>query len=66
MKNPLNNQCKPNEHYGATEAARILGVTRPTIYRYLMLGYIKPALFSRKNSIRIKGSELIRYYNSIS
>lgn len=65
MENPLNNNCKPNEHYGTTEAARLLGVTKPTIYRYISLGFIRPSLHSRKNTLRVKGSELIKYYNSI-
>lgn len=66
MENPLNNNCKPNEHYGAVEAARMLGVTKPTIYNYVKCGIIRPSLHTRKKTLRIKGSELIKYYNSIS
>jgi excisionase family DNA binding protein len=66
MENPLNNNCKPNEHYGVVQAARLLGVTKPTLYRYVKAGDIKPCLHTKKNSLRIKGSELIKYYNSIS
>lgn len=66
MENPLNNNCKPNEHYGAVEAARMLGVTKPSIYNYIKLGFIRPSLHTKKKTIRIKGSELIKYYNSIS
>lgn len=66
MENPLNNGCKPNEHYGVTETARLLGVTRPTIYQYIKLGYLRVRLHKMKQSQRIQGTDIIKFYNSIS
>lgn len=65
MENPLNNGCKPNEHYGISKAAQLLGVTRPTIYRYIKLGDIKVHLHKKLQSIRIMGTDIIKFYNSI-
>jgi predicted site-specific integrase-resolvase len=66
MENPLNNGCKPNEHYGISKAAALLGVTRPTIYRYIKLGYIRLMWHKNLDTKRIKGTEIIGFYNRIS
>lgn len=66
MENPLNNGCRPNEHYGVSETARLLGVTRPTIYQYIKLGYLRVRLHKLKQSQRIQGTDIIKFYNSIS
>lgn len=66
MENPLNNGCKPNEHYGISKAAQLLGVTRPTIYRYIKLGDLKVHLHKKLQSQRIMGTDIIKFYNSIS
>ena len=66
MENPLNNGCKPNEHYGVSKAALLLGVTRPTIYRYIKLGYIKLSWHKALMANRIKGTEIIGFYNKLS
>jgi predicted site-specific integrase-resolvase len=66
MENPLNNNCKPNEHYSKSESALILGISRPTLDKYIRLGIIKVNLHKISHKVRIKGTELIKYYNSIS
>lgn len=65
MENPLNNGCKPNEHYGVSESAKLLGVTRPTIYKYIRSGDLKVRLHKRLQTMRIMGTDIIRFYNSI-
>ena len=66
MENPLNNNCKPNEHYNKSESALILGISRPTLDKYIKQGDIKITLHRVSKKVRIKGTELIKYYNSIS
>ena len=66
MENPLNNGCKPNEHYSKSQASALLGISRPTLNTYIKLGRIKISLHRISHDIRIKGTELIKYYNSIS
>ena len=66
MQNPMNNGCKPNEHYTKTMAARMLGVSRPTLDNYIQKGWIRMIMHRATHALRIKGTELIRYYNSIS
>jgi predicted site-specific integrase-resolvase len=66
MQNPLNNGCKPNEHYSKSQASTLLGISRPTLDAYIRQGKIKICLHRVSDSLRIKGTELIKYYNSIS
>lgn len=65
MKNPINKGCKANEHYNIAETAELLGVTRPTIYRFIKDGLISPKHHSRLKSNRVKGADIIKFYNSI-
>lgn len=66
MENPLNNGCKPNEHYGISQSAKLLGVTRPTIYKYIKTGDLKVHLHKKLLTQRIMGTDIIKFYNSIS
>ena len=66
MENPLNNKCKPNEHYNKSTSAMMLGISRPTLDSYIKQGRIKLSYHKASSSLRIKGTELIKYYNSIS
>ena len=66
MENPLENNCNPNRHYSKVEASRMLGISRPTLDKYISQGRIGIVLHTPSSSVRIKGKELIRYYNSIS
>lgn len=66
MENPLNNNCKPNEHYNKSRSAIMLGISRPTLDKYIKQGDIKITLHRVSKKVRIKGTELIKYYNSIS
>ena len=66
MQNPLENNCNPNRHYSKAEASRMLGISRPTLDKYISQGRIGIVLHTPSSSVRIKGKELIRYYNSIS
>lgn len=66
MTNPLNNGCKPNEHYNKSRASVLLGVSRPTLDKYIKEGLIKMSLHERLLSLTIKGTELIGFYNSRS
>lgn len=65
MKNPINNGCKPNEHYNKSKASSLLGISRTTLDTYISQGKIKASLHRASGFIRIRGTELIRYYNSI-
>lgn len=66
MTNPLNNGCKPNEHYNKSRASVLLGVSRPTLDKYINEGLIRLTLHNRLNTLSIKGTELIGFYNSRS
>ncbi len=66
MENPLENNCNPNRHYSKSEASRMLGISRPTLDKRIAEGKIKIVLHRPTDALRIKGTELIRYYNSIS
>lgn len=65
MQNPVNNGCKPNERYGRSAAARLLGVTSPTISAYERQG-LRYSLEKRLPSLphRYKGIDLIKFYNT--
>lgn len=66
MTNPLNNGCKPNEHYNKSRASVLLGVSRPTLDKYITEGFIRLTLHKRLGTLSIKGTELIGFYNSRS
>lgn len=66
MENPLNNGCKPNEHYSVTQTAHLLGVTRPTVYNYIKRGYFKFFWHKKTMNKRLKGTDIIKFYNEIS
>lgn len=66
MHNPINNNCKPNEHYDKSTASRLLGISRPTLDKKITEGLIRVSLHKPSQRIRIKGTELIKFYNSIS
>ena len=66
MENPLNNGCKPNEHYSVSQTAKMLGVTRPTIYNYIKQGHFRIFLHKQTMNKRLKGIDIIKFYNSIS
>ena len=66
MQNPLNNGCQPNEHYTKKKAASLLGISRPTLDNYISKGHIGMVMHRATHALRIKGTELIRYYNSIT
>lgn len=65
MENPVNNGCKPNERYGRSQTARMLGVTSPTITAYEKQG-LKYSLEKRLKSLphRYKGIDIIKFYNT--
>lgn len=65
MQNPINNGCKPNERYGRSEVARMLGVTSPTITEYEKQG-LKYSLEKRLPSHphRYMGIDIIKFYNT--
>ena len=66
MQNPLNNGCKPNEHYCKKRAALLLGCSRTTLDKYITEGWIRLTLHKKLGTISIKGTELIGFYNSRS
>ena len=65
MKNPENNGCKPNERYGRTETAAMLGVSRPTITAYEARG-LRFTLDKNLKSMphRYRGIDIIKFYNT--
>lgn len=65
MENPLENNCRPTKHYSKSESARMLGISRPTLDKRIAEGKIRIVLHRPTDSLRIKGTELIKYYNSI-
>lgn len=65
MQNPINNGCKPNERYGKSDTARMLGVSRPTVAAYEKQG-LRYTLEKRLPSLphRYKGIDIIKFYNT--
>jgi DNA-binding XRE family transcriptional regulator len=65
MRNPVENGCRPNERYGRSETARMLGVTRPTITSYEERG-LKFTLAKNLKSMphRYRGIDIIKFYNT--
>lgn len=65
MQNPINNGCKPNERYGASDTARMLGVSRSMIATYEKQG-LRYTLEKRLRSLphRYKGMDIIKFYNT--
>lgn len=66
MQNPLDNGCRPNNYYGVSQAAAMLGVSRPTIYKYIKDGFLKQSWHKTLMKSLIKGTEIIKFHNSIS
>jgi hypothetical protein len=63
MENPVNNGCKPNERYGRSDTARLLGVTRPTITNYEKKG-LRFGLDKFSGYHIYKGIDIIKFYNT--
>ena len=65
METPVNNGCKPNERYGRSDTARLLGVSRPTITSYEKRG-LKFGLNKHSGYHVYKGIDIIKFYNLAS
>lgn len=65
MKNPVENGCRPNERYGRSDTAKMLGVSRPTITVYEGRG-LRYTLEKNLPSMphRYKGIDIIKFYNT--
>lgn len=53
-----------NGNYKKVEAAKILGIGRTTLDNHIKAGHIKCNLHRYTTRITIKGSEIIRFFNS--
>lgn len=55
---------KPNGKYNKSATARILGISRTTLDKYIGLGWIAVDFNTRKNTTYIKGTSIMRFFNS--
>lgn len=65
IQNPIENGCKPSGHYTKAASASMLGISRPTLDKRIRAGFIREFYHKPSDSMKIKGTEIIRYYNSI-
>lgn len=53
---------RPNGRYNKSQASRILGISRPTLDKYIREGRIATLLWG--GTIYIKGLTIIKFFNS--
>lgn len=54
----------PMGKYNETDAAKLLGVDRSTLYRWRKKGYIKVCTKCKTKKPRYKGSDLLRVFDN--
>lgn len=55
---------KINGRYNKSQTARILGISRTSLDKYIRLGEIKAELSRRTNTLYIKGISISKFFNS--
>ena len=50
--------------YSKSMASRILGISRTTLDKYIRLGYIGVEINKRTQAIYIKGTSILKFFNS--
>ena len=53
-----------NGRYNKSQTARILGISRTSLDKYIRLGEIKPDLNRRTNILYFKGTSISKFFNS--
>ena len=55
---------KPIQKFSAVETARILGISRKTLYRHTKLGLIRCTISKCNKRPRYSGKEITRYWGA--
>lgn len=53
-----------NGRYNKSQTARILGISRTSLDKYIRLGEIKAEINRRTKALYIKGTSISRFFNS--
>ena len=64
MTAELPQDLKLNGKYNKSATARILGISRTTLDKYISLGWIAVELNKKKNTLYIKGTSIMKFFNS--
>lgn len=55
---------RPNGRYNKSQTARILGISRTTLDKYIQMGHISMEMNRRTQTLYIKGTTIIKFFNS--